>query len=161
MLSVLISIACRERKLLLDSLWWRWLAAAGHGGKAPRTWTGGKLELLELGLHREKLELPCGLQRCSGFRHLHWLPEEEAGLLWLSVSRERIECRKLVRKLINLFKQIHTLHTTVLNFKHCHCRDVQIQSPRTGSKPGFCPTMEKLFSPKEVEPQVKRRLPVG
>lgn len=64
MLSVLISIACREQKLLLESLWWRWLAAEGHGGKAPRTWTGGKLEreeeLLELGSHREKLELPCG-----------------------------------------------------------------------------------------------------
>lgn len=102
---VFSGFACREQKLLLESLWWRWLAAGGNGGMAPRLWAGGKREQEwdlqsqpAMGLRWEKLELPCGLQHCSGFHHLHWLPEEEAGLPCLWVSGERIKNKKMVQK---------------------------------------------------------------
>lgn len=85
------------------SLWWRWLAVEGIGEKVPRLWAGEELEQelgqqsgLELGsrLGQEKQEQQCGLQRCFGFHHhLHWLPEEAAGLMWLSVSEKRIQHR--------------------------------------------------------------------
>lgn len=78
------------------SLWWRWLAAEGNDEKVPQLWAGEEPEQesgprsgleLGLGLEREKWEQQCGLQRYSGLhRHLHWLPEEAAGLMWLSVS---------------------------------------------------------------------------
>lgn len=84
------------------SLWWRWLAVEGNGEKVPRSREGEEPELepesgprlgLELGsgAEQEKREQQCGLQRCSGLHHrLHWLPEEAAGLTWLSVSGKRI-----------------------------------------------------------------------
>lgn len=80
------------------SLWWRWLAVGGNGGKVPRLWAVEEPELelerrlgLELGLGQEKREQQCGLQRCSELHHhLHWLPEEAAGLMWLLVSVDTI-----------------------------------------------------------------------
>lgn len=36
MLFVFVRFACREQKVLLESLWWRWLAAEGDGGTALR-----------------------------------------------------------------------------------------------------------------------------
>ncbi len=82
------------------SLWWRWRAAEGNGEKVPQSRAGEELEQesgprsgLELGsgAEQEKWEQQCGLQRCSGLHHrLHWLPEEAAGLTWLSVSGKRI-----------------------------------------------------------------------
>lgn len=83
------------------SLWWRWLAVEEDGEKVPQMWAGVKpeqeLELwsgLELGsrLKQEKWEHQCVLRRYSGLHHhLHWLPEEVAGLTWLSVSGKRIQ----------------------------------------------------------------------
>lgn len=75
-------------------LWWRWQAVEGNGEKVPPLWTGEELERdlelllgLELGLEQEKGEQQCGSQRCSELHlHLRWLPEEAAGLKWLSVS---------------------------------------------------------------------------
>lgn len=41
---------------------------------------------------QEKAGQRCGSQRYSGLRrHLRWLPEEVAGLTWLSVSGKRIQ----------------------------------------------------------------------
>lgn len=78
MLFVFLGVARRELELLLESLWWRWLAAAGRGWEAPRWWAAGEPERaselperLGLGLRWEKRALPCGLQRCSGVHCLH------------------------------------------------------------------------------------------
>lgn len=84
------------------SLWWRWPAAEGNEEKVPQSWAGEAAEQeiglqpglvlvseLELGLgsEQEKREQQCGLQSCSGLHHhLRSLPEEAAGLTWLSVS---------------------------------------------------------------------------
>lgn len=82
------------------SLWWRWLAAEGNGETVPQLWAGEETELelepelgprlvleLELEAGQGKQEQQCGLQHCFGLHHhLHWLPEEAAGLTWLLVS---------------------------------------------------------------------------
>lgn len=127
MLFVFISFACREQKLLQESLWWRWLAAEGHGGTALCLWAGGKRKQewdlqwqLVLGLRWEKVELPCGLQRCSGFHHLHWLPEEEAGLLFLSVSGERIKNIKMVQKPHSESKYCHFMKRFTSSHEFVH-----------------------------------------
>ncbi len=79
------------------SPWWRWRAAEGNGETVPQSWAGEEPEQEsglqsglepELGLEseseQEKPEQQCGLQRCSGLHHhLHWIPEEAAGLTWL------------------------------------------------------------------------------
>lgn len=42
---------------------------------------------VESGSGQERREQPCGLRHCFGLHHhLHLLPEEAAGLMWLSVS---------------------------------------------------------------------------
>lgn len=83
------------------SLWWRWLAAEVGGEKVPQLlagerpeWESGPGSGLESGSQspQEKAGQRCGSQRYSGLRrHLRWLPEEVAGLTWLSVSGKRIQ----------------------------------------------------------------------
>lgn len=90
------------------SLWWRWLAAEGNGEKVPQSWAGEEPEPelgLRLGLElgpgseQEKWEQQCGLQHCSGLqRHLHWLPEEAAGLTWRDVSGKSHEKKWLAQE---------------------------------------------------------------
>lgn len=44
---------------------------------------------------REKEEQWCGSRHYSGLRHRHrWLPEEVAGLMWLSASGKRKQGKK-------------------------------------------------------------------
>lgn len=94
---------------LQASPWWRWRAVGENGKKVPR-WSAGEeseqeqeLELqlgleLESVLGQEKREQQCGWQHCSGLHfHLHWLPEEAAGLMWLSVSVKIIQHREKLR----------------------------------------------------------------
>lgn len=88
------------------SLWWRWLAAEVNGERVPQLWADEEWEqelgpqpglvlVLGSGSEQEKWEQQCGLQRCSGLHHhLRWLPEEAAGLMWLSVSGKRIPHRE-------------------------------------------------------------------